>query len=215
MGMVLMKKKELEIILSRLKEVENKQLDLEQYQTDANIAADLLWSIHMRGDLNEKIIADLGCGNGVLGIGALLLGAKKLYFVDVDEKSIKITRENVKFVENEMGVKFDKSFFKKDISVFSKKVDVVLQNPPFGVQRTHADKAFLIKAMRCGEKIYSFHKIETQRFVEKFAYDEEWKSKLIRKYDFPLRIGKDKNKGYKFWKKKVHFVDVGVWLFWQ
>jgi putative methylase len=208
-----MKKKELEIILSQLKEVENKKLDLEQYQTDANIVADLLWSIHLRGDVDEKLIGDFGCGNGILGIGALLLGAKKVYFVDVDEKSIKIARENVKFVEETMGVKFEKSFFKKDISIFNKKVEVVLQNPPFGVQRTHADKAFLIKAMKCSGKIYSFHKIETQRFVEKFADDEGWRSKLIRKYDFPLRIGKNKDKGYKFWTKKVHFVNVGVWFF--
>jgi ribosomal protein L11 methyltransferase len=39
-------------------------------------------------------IADIGCGSGILSIGALLLGAKKVYAVDTDPLAVKSTLEN-------------------------------------------------------------------------------------------------------------------------
>lgn len=39
-------------------------------------------------------ILDLGCGSGILSIGALLLGAKKATAVDIDENSVRIATEN-------------------------------------------------------------------------------------------------------------------------
>lgn len=47
---------------------------------------------------NEKnehvVIADVGCGSGILSIGALQLGAKKVYAVDTDPLAVKSTLEN-------------------------------------------------------------------------------------------------------------------------
>lgn len=48
---------------------------------------------------NEKesqnvVIADIGCGSGILSIVSLLLGAKKVYAVDVDPLAVKSTVEN-------------------------------------------------------------------------------------------------------------------------
>jgi ribosomal protein L11 methyltransferase len=40
------------------------------------------------------IIADIGCGSGILSIGALLLGATKAYAVDIDPLAVKATVEN-------------------------------------------------------------------------------------------------------------------------
>ena len=89
-------KKKLEIQLSKLKQLEEFDLDLEQYTTDSSQASEiLLWAFN-NGDIENKIIADFGCGNGILGIGALLLNAKKVYFIDNDKKAIKITKENTK-----------------------------------------------------------------------------------------------------------------------
>ncbi len=208
-----MKKKDLEIILSGLETFEKQQLDLEQYQTESHIAGDLLWHACMQGDIEGKTVADLGCGNGVFGIGALLLGAKKVIFLDVDDSAIKIARNNVLAVERIVGQKLNKSFSHADIHKFNKKVDTVLQNPPFGVRKTHADKPFLLKAMKNSSRIYSFHKLDTARFIESFVRDEGWGVRLVKKYKFPLRKGKEgSNKGYAFWKKNVHYVDVGVWL---
>lgn len=40
-------------------------------------------------------VLDMGCGSGILGIAAALLGAKRVTAVDIDEASIGVTRENV------------------------------------------------------------------------------------------------------------------------
>ena len=44
-----------------------------------------------------------------------------------------------------------------DINAITGKFDTVLQNPPFGVQTREADRAFLVKALEVGSKIYSLH----------------------------------------------------------
>jgi ribosomal protein L11 methyltransferase len=46
-------------------------------------------------DPQEVTIADIGCGSGILSVGALLLGAKKAYAVDTDSLAVKATHENV------------------------------------------------------------------------------------------------------------------------
>ncbi len=43
-------------------------------------------------------VLDMGCGSGILGIAAMLLGAKSVTAVDVDENSVRIAGEN--FEEN-------------------------------------------------------------------------------------------------------------------
>ncbi len=204
-----MKKKELEIYLSQLDTFTKQHLSLEQYQTESGIAADLLWHATMQGDIEGKTIADLGCGNGIFGIGALLLGATSVVFLDVDPDAIALTKKNLITLEKELGCSFTTTFLQKDILSFSTDVDVILQNPPFGVKKTHADKAFLLQGMKCAQKIYSFHKADTKRFIEQFVSDEGWSITYKKTYKFPLR--KQPGKGYAFWKKDVHYVDVGVW----
>lgn len=45
--------------------------------------------------INENsVVADLGCGSGILSIISLLLGAKSAYAVDIDANAIKIAYEN-------------------------------------------------------------------------------------------------------------------------
>jgi ribosomal protein L11 methyltransferase len=46
------------------------------------------------GEPSNAIIADVGCGSGILSIGALLLGAKQAYAVDTDPLAIDATISN-------------------------------------------------------------------------------------------------------------------------
>jgi ribosomal protein L11 methyltransferase len=41
------------------------------------------------------IIGDLGCGSGILGVAALMLGAKQIYATDTDSLAVKATTENM------------------------------------------------------------------------------------------------------------------------
>jgi ribosomal protein L11 methyltransferase len=43
----------------------------------------------------DLTIADVGCGSGILAVGALLLGAKRAYAVDVDPLAVRATKENI------------------------------------------------------------------------------------------------------------------------
>ena len=45
-------------------------------------------------DLTGKIVIDYGCGSGILGIAALLLGAEKVYAVDNDPQALLASRDN-------------------------------------------------------------------------------------------------------------------------
>ncbi|MEK6856663.1 MAG: METTL5 family protein [Nanoarchaeota archaeon] len=190
-------KKELARILSSLDGFDDANAKLEQYSTDSEIAAETLWFLHMGNCIEDKIIADLGCGNGILGIACLLLNAKKVYFIDKDEKVLKIAKKNFRKLGLKNGV-----FLNKEVSAFSKKVDFVIENPPFGVQKKHADRAFLDTAMKLTDTIYSFHKIESENFLRKHC--EGFKVKRLFEFNFILR------KTLKFHKRDKHYVRVGV-----
>lgn len=62
-----------------------------------------LESLEMRLGQNaeNQTIADVGCGSGILSLGASLLGAKKVYAVDTDALAIKTCRSNCQLNEIE------------------------------------------------------------------------------------------------------------------
>ena len=93
----------------------------------------------------------------------------------------------------------------QDVKKFSIKVDVVLQNPPFGIQKKGNDRAFLDKAMEVAIVIYSFHKSESKQFIEKFAAERGYKIMGYWELDFPIKATQ------KFHKKKIHRFSVGCW----
>ena len=45
-------------------------------------------------DLKDKVVIDYGCGSGILGVAALLLGAKKVYATDIDPQAVLATQQN-------------------------------------------------------------------------------------------------------------------------
>ena len=78
----------LAMVLSCLEGFKSPKVRQEQYIMDSEICASILWNAYLLNDIEGKGIADLGCGTGLLGIGALLLGAKQALFADSDEKSL-------------------------------------------------------------------------------------------------------------------------------
>ena len=181
-------KSRLGIILSKLKGFEDPKVMAEQYIVDSEIAASMLWHALYAQRLRGYNIVDLGCGTGILGIGALLLGAKKVYFVDNDKTSLDIAKSNYLHIKSESSlIKGKAVFICQDVADFDKKVDTVIMNPPFGVKVRHADKMFLEKAVQVATTIYSFHKSESSRFILSFSKDNGFELKETIDFSWPLK----------------------------
>lgn len=63
---------------------------------------------------SNSVLIDLGCGSGILGLTALKLGAKKVYFLDIEEDALKHTKENAFLNHIEDGLFLGKTLPKVD-----------------------------------------------------------------------------------------------------
>lgn len=181
-------KKQLEILLSKLKEIEKPKPSLEQYSIPGKLAADILNYAYLSGDIKGKKVADFGCGTGRLAIGAALLGAKGVVAVDIDENVIETSRENLKMAEKLSKQKLKIKFVQSDIEKWNGNVDTIIQNSPFGIQKRHADRIFLEKALELAKKIYSLHRSyeKSREFIKTFAEARNGKVKNIITYKFRI-----------------------------
>ncbi|NP_001089917.1 methyltransferase like 5 L homeolog [Xenopus laevis] len=194
-----MKLKELEGCLQQVDVFENPKLLLEQYPTRPHIAACMLYTIHNTfNDIEDKVVADLGCGCGVLSIGAAMLGAGLCLGLDVDEDALDIFKTNAEEFEltNIDMIQCDVCSMPPDC--LSKSVDTVIMNPPFGTKHNKGmDMTFLSTALQMARNsVYSLHKTSTREHIKKKAADWKVKMEVIAelRYDLPA--------SYKFHKKK-------------
>lgn len=174
-----MKKKKLEILLEDVDKYRNPKALFEQYFTPAPIASDILFLAHSLGDVEGKKIADFGAGTGIFSIGACLLGGE-VYAVEIDPEAVEILRENA----NKFRCNF--KIFNEDIENFDLTVHAVIQNPPFGSQRKHADLPFLRKSMEVARVVYTLHNAVTASFIEEKIKEFGGKITHRRIYKFPI-----------------------------
>ncbi len=196
--------KELEIELSHLKVFDDPKVKLEQYPTPSHIAAEWVWSMALKAEVAGRKFLDAGCGTGIIGLGLLLMGAKKVYFLDTDSAAIKLCQENYSV----LGEKYNlgqADFINQDINLFDGDVDIVVQNPPFGTKDEHADKRFLEKAFSVAPLVYSMHKASTSKFVEAICRDYGYQIIQEWHFEFPIKST------FEFHKKPVKYIDVILW----
>lgn len=198
----------LAVVLSRLEGFKSPKVRQEQYIMDSEIGASMLWNAYLLKDIEGKGIADLGCGTGLLGIGALLLGAKQVLFADFDKKSLEITKNNLSKLKSE-GYKLGKAeFICKDIEKLEGiKADVVVQNPPFGTKVKHIDAVFLKKALETAPIVYSFHKSETKAFLERFSAQNNARITHFFDFKFPIKAT------FQFHRRQIRRVNVTCFRF--
>lgn len=175
-----MKKKDLEMLLQTIPPFDRPKASLEQYSTPSIIASDVVFMAYAEGDIADRVVADLGCGTGILAIGASKLGAKRVIGVDLDENALTQAEANAKFI----GVEID--FFNLDVSEFEEKVDTVIMNPPFGSQKRNADRPFLDTAMTVADAVYSIHMSDTVDFLAKYVSDRGFYVDYQKRYKFEI-----------------------------
>jgi len=176
------KKKDLEIKLESISTHPNPKAVLEQYSTPSPIASDILFRAYSNGHINDKKIADLGCGTGIFSIGSAYLGADSVEAFDVDEEVIKIAKKEA----GKWSISDIINFKVKEVSEIETKVDTVLMNPPFGSQKKGADLPFLKKAFQISEMIYTIHNAETREFLKNFIRERGHNLFWEKKYMFEI-----------------------------
>lgn len=159
-----MRQKQLEILLQRVEGFPRPRADEEQYALPAPVAAEVLHIAFMRGELGGTVY-DLGCGPGILAIGAKLLGARRAVGVERDPGALDAARENglrlgveVEWVEGDVAA----------LDPAAHRADTVVMNPPFGAQRAGADRPFLRKALELAPVVYVLSNRWSGEFVKRF-----------------------------------------------
>lgn len=194
--------------LSRLLGFGSQKVRLEQYETPSQIAADSLWEAKMQGDIKGKLVVDLGAGAGILGIGALILGAKTVIFIEKDPEAVLELKKNLTTLKSE-GIVRENSYeiLQDDIANIQTallQVDTVVQNPPFGTKDKHADMRFLSKALEAAPVVYSFHKSETLRYITDKMHQEGHTLQIVREFAWGI-TGR-----MRFHAKKMHYIRVSL-----
>jgi putative methylase len=165
-----MKLRQLEMALQKVKGFENPDPRFEQYTTPAVLASRLLFDAFINGDIGGRSVLDLGCGTGVLSIGACLLGAEEVTGVDRDQGALRVAGENaaafhvdIRFIQATIG----------DVPLITgvSPVDTVVMNPPFGAQKEHADRPFIDAALTFGRRVYAVFNSGSRGFVESYVRD--------------------------------------------
>lgn len=140
---------------------------LEQYPTRPALAARLLFEAALRGDIRGKRVCDLGCGTGILAIGAAILGAAEVIAVDIDRKALEIARKNA--TSNDVSILFLEADCRDESTHFRVGAcDTVVMNPPFGAQKVHADRPFIDTALVLAPVTYGIFNAGSLSFVRSY-----------------------------------------------
>ena len=193
-----MKKKELEILLQKIPSFEKPVPRFEQYLTPADIAADIIFTAHQFGDIENKTVIDLGCGTGIFSTGAALTGAGKVIGTDIDKEAVKTARRYAK--KNNLEI----TFLVQDIRDLEIKCDTVIMNPPFGAQKSNqkADRKFIETGSEIASIVYSIHLAKTIPFITKLISSLGGTVNYSKDYVFPIKWM------YEFHEKKIVNYDV-------
>mmetsp|Transcript_9510 Transcript_9510/g.24178 ORF Transcript_9510/g.24178 Transcript_9510/m.24178 type:complete len:211 (-) Transcript_9510:267-899(-) len=205
-----MKLRQLESLLQDIEPFEEPKIELEQYPTTAHLAAQFLFSVENRfGELEGCTVMDLGCGTGMLSIGAAVMGAGHVVAVDIDADALAVAQRNTAQWEDDLPIDFVRSDVRHIGAQGRLRAETVLMNPPFGTRRKGADVEFLEAAFALSSgAIYSLHKTSTRPHIEKAARRLNAASADViaqLRYDLPA--------SYKFHKEKSKDIEVDIWRF--
>jgi putative methylase len=191
-----MKQRTLEILLEQVQVFESPSAELEQYSTPAPVAARLLNIASLHGDVSGRRVVDLGCGTGILAIGAALLGGVATG-VDSDERALVIARRNAK------ALNVDVAWRASSIESFEGSYDTVVMNPPFGAQKRRSDRPFLLKAVSLGNVVYLLHNSAVNGFVRRFL--------KLHSFTDAIPVALPIAHTFKFHKDEVRYVDAVIY----
>jgi len=199
----IVRKRELELFLQSLKPHPDPRPSLEQYTISAEAASEMLSIAEYRHhDIGSRVIADLGCGTGRLALGSAYLGAELVVGIDLDKRAIETAKRNAAISSLQEKVQW----ILCDVRAIVGKVDTVIQNPPFGVQRKGADRIFVAKALEIGNVVYSLHKsgVRNRAFIKRMIEKHGGTVTEIHQLKFEIPYM------FTFHRRRKHLVEVDL-----
>ena len=190
-----MRLRHLAMELSKLPPHPQHDVKLEQYATEGDFAARWIAEIIQLGDLDDSTrVVDLGAGNGILGIGCHLAGAASTLLVEIDSDC----QHDFSGVEWLIG----------DVNDWpGEDVDLIIMNPPWGVQTPKADRSFLEVAFNSQAKvIYMLHSSRSTH-LEPLAESRGWVGEIVLKGAFRIPAT------YAHHQSQNDVTEVSVWRF--
>ncbi len=182
-----MRPKHLAMALSKLTPHPCADVTLEQYATEGDLAAYWMLAVDELDRVENRVIADLGAGNGVLGVACLLLGAAHVHFYECDEETEMVLKTNLAGLGETFAGRWTVHCVvlgQDDVDL--SEVDIVVMNPPWGVQKSKADRPFLKAAF--ASKAQSVHLLHSAgaAHVEAVGLGHGWDNEHVLRTDFRL-----------------------------
>tara|TARA_B100000579_G_scaffold195295_1_gene159655 strand:+ start:3199 stop:3792 length:594 start_codon:yes stop_codon:yes gene_type:complete len=173
------------MLLSSLSVPRHRSSELEQYSTDGDLAARWLTDIAAFGDLQEGCwAADLGTGNGILGIGAMLMGAGRATLVESDQTACDVAIKNTESMGFMESIEVIRATVGSD-QISLGNVDLLICNPPWGRQLFGADRPFFDEIIKTNVPSHLMHSSEAKHIGPIFE-DSGWSVERYGEADFSL-----------------------------
>ncbi|KAL1435523.1 hypothetical protein MTO96_000187 [Rhipicephalus appendiculatus] len=137
-----MKLKHLKSILDDVDSFDSPNVHLEQYPTPPDIAAHMMHHVFSQGEIEGKLVADLGCGAGILSIGAAVLNAGLTVGFDVDAAALQVCLQNCTDMELSAVDIIQWDLTRPPDARWRGAFDTVVMNPPFGTRTKGLDVIF-------------------------------------------------------------------------
>ncbi len=183
-----MRPKHLAIELSKLLPHPCSSVELEQYATEGDLAAYWILGIDQVDTVEGKRVLDLGAGNGILGFGCLLLGAQHVTLVESDVQAVERIEANAERLSSRCDGEIE--IIHEHISLRSEKPtitpDIVIMNPPWGVQTAKADRPLLEYAFSLGASVIHLLHSAQSKHVQALGRDYGYESEAMLETEFRL-----------------------------
>ncbi|XP_050098971.1 rRNA N6-adenosine-methyltransferase Mettl5 [Anopheles aquasalis] len=208
--MACIKLKTLEEYLQGVDDFDSPKVSLEQYITPSHIASQALYAVQTKyGDLEGRTVLDLGCGTGMLSIGAAMLGAALVVGSEIDTDAVKAFQNNC----DEFNL-YNVDCVQADVLQIkglygNSSFDTVLMNPPFGTKRNAGiDMVFLRTGLELARgAVYSMHKTSTRDHITRKAAEWGIKASVVAELRYNL------SSSYKFHRHRSVDIAVDFWRF--
>lgn len=203
-----MRPKHLAMALSKLKPHPCADVSLEQYATEGDLAAYWMLAVDELDGMDGRVVADLGAGNGILGVACLMLGASHVHFVECDKAALEVLGQNLASLDaslEDCWTVHSSTIGTDPLDLTG--VDIVVMNPPWGVQTAKADRPFLHAAFTSPASAIHLLHSDRATHVAALGNDHGWDNEAVLRTTFRLPPL------YAHHAKRTASTDVQCWRF--